>query len=520
MKKKTCAYFLLWSGQCLFLLLFGSFALQIIFSMRHPYSLFTSVPAWKMAICTMVLLGIFACYIRGCAREGNLPFLAKYGGWGAWLLCLAAQGLYIFSTYSQAGSDAFVINRFAYSLAHNINEGDFYWKYFAGYQNNIPIAFFYTACYRVVGKLFTFEQSWLILSIVAALFADLAIWWTVQLSRAVCKRKCALPFTMLCAIFLIGLSEESSVFYTDILSLWTIPCGLYFSIAAFDKREKALQNAILAGIVLGVGSTFKPQVLIVAVASFIVRGLLFLHSFSESDPMRRSVKKLAIFLMAICITYFSLSKAYTAWYIAILPEEYGGKAYLSEQKIPAIHWINTGLNPASHGGYSIDDNALLESEDKIAALSQSIRDRLQRLSLAGLLVYENDKVFYAIREGSFSEGLVWKGTMLSNAPFALKLQRYFVPVYDEWKNGIGLVIQNLYLLALAFCLYAIYRGLRTGSWLEEAPVQILSVSMIGAVLFIVLFEKNIRYFYAMLPLFLALASRGVEISVSGTAERN
>lgn len=519
MKKKSCFYWMLLLGQYLFLFLFSSFAIQIVISMKDNFSQFQSVSAFKIAIYMLGLIGILIYYIWRCTRNEKGLRIQHYLKWGGILLWLILQSLYIWSTYSQAGSDAYVVNYFAYCLANNSECEVFYWEYFARYQNNIPLAFLYVGIWRMIKNLVTLEQSWVFFSILAALFSDIAIWWTVKLSNILCEGARVPLFSILCAIFLIGLSEESSIFYSDIVSLWTIPCSLYFTIVAFDKQEKVLKNAIIAGLILGLGSTFKPQVFIIAVATFIVRGLMYLHSFVESYK-KCFIKNFVVFFVAMFITGFSLSKACYAWYVSALPDQYDATAYMEEHKIPVLHWINMGLNQSSNGSYNVQDHEILNSEDKIKALTSSIKERLSALSITEFFAFENNKVFSAIRDGSFSEGLVWKGTLLNESQFAMGLQQHFVAIYDGWKNGIGLVIQSLYILILTICLYAIYKSLRTGIWIDEGPIQVISISMVGCIFFIMLLERNIRYFYSMIPLLIALSSRGLRFMTEKYVDRD
>lgn len=513
--KKTISYYLLLLGQYIFLVLFSFLVLQVIFSMKIMNINVVNISTARMAIYTIVLIGMLKCYIIWIRRKKQCYKKAIFIS-----ICFVwfiIQGLYIYSTYSQTDSDAYVVNCLAWDLTHNIEIESFSWEYFARYQNNIPLLFLYTICYKVIGGLFSFEESWIVLAVAAALFADLAIYWTVQLSNVVCKRNENLIFPLLCGILLIGLSEEGSIFYTDIVSLWLIPCSLYFLVLAFDKKKSPLRNIVISGAILGIGGTFKPQVFIVAIAVLIVYGLAFIH-YKLVHSFNFSIKNLLIFLLLIFITYFVFSNICTTWYISVLPEQYNGRTYLEEQKYPSLHWINMGLNYSTYGAYSPDDVMFTGSisgiDAKNAALLESIQHRLQELSISDLFAYENKKVVLTIQNGSFSQEMTWKGILLNNSSLALKLQPYFVSIYDEWKNGIGIIIQILYILIIILCLYVIYKYLRTHNLLEYLLIQSMSVSLIGVICFIVLLEQNIRYFYSMIPILIVLSSKGIEFIIS------
>ena len=171
-----------------------------------------------------------------------------------------------------------------------------------------------------------------------------------------------------------------------------------------------------------------------------------------------------------------------------------------------------GLNEY-FGAYSVDDvdftGNISGLEEKKTALKLSIRQRLENKSLKDLIVYENHKVVLAIQNGTFSQDMVWKGQLLNHSTLALRLQPYFVASYPQWKNGLGLIIQILYIFVIILCLYAEIRYLYSGIWFEESFIQIMTVSLIGGICFIILLERNMRYFYSMLPILIVLTAKGV-----------
>lgn len=507
--KKTLSYCLLLFGQCLFVLVFGTLILQIIFSMKSPDSIFKDVSSAKMAIYALCIGGILISF---CSNK--TMFFFKYGkGFmlGAWLVWFVLQGLYIYSTYSQTGSDSFVVSYHAWNITHNLESDEFFWQYFARYQNNIPLLILLLGCCKLLGNLLSYSNLWMVLAITAALFADLAIYWTVKLSGAICKRKTSILFAFVSAVLFIGLSEEASIIYSDIAVLWTIPCSLYFYFMAFEKRKKVFRNVVLSGIVIGLGGVFKPQVFVVAVSIFIIRGLYLIY-WRNNKVSISNLKYLISFFTMMLFVYFSLFHISYYLYASILPEQYNGKNYLVEQKYPIAHWINMGLNEY-FGAYSVDDvdftGNISGLEEKKTALKLSIRQRLENKSLKDLIVYENHKVVLAIQNGTFSQDMVWKGQLLNHSTLALRLQPYFVASYPQWKNGLGLIIQILYIFVIILCLYAEIRYLYSGIWFEESFIQIMTVSLIGGICFIILLERNMRYFYSMLPILIVLTAKGV-----------
>lgn len=518
--KKTFSYYLLLTGQLLFVLLFSCLSVQIIFvSYLNAKNTSLAVRAFAYIILLSCFLGsviFFSRKVKGLAKRSRLLVM------GICLLWFFIQGLYIYSTYSLTGSDTYPVNWLAWNIAHDIESEMFYWYYFARYQNNIPLLAICSGFYSLVKGLFEFEDSWLILTIIAALLANLAIFWTVKLSYIICPKK-NIFFPLICAILLIGLSEEGTIFYTDITTLWVIPCSMYLCVLAFDMDKNPKRNSIFAGMVLGIGGALKPQVLIVAVAILIVRGLTFIHCLCNKQKIQ--LRCFLHLFIALLVSYCFLSQASTAWYVSVLPEQYNGKTWMDQEKYPVLHWVNMGLNASSYGAYSVDDVVFTANisgiEAKNEALLESIQKRLQPLSVKELFLYENQKVCYALQNGSFGQGMVWKGTLLNNSSLAIKLQPYFVSIYPQWTAGIGLLVQIVYLFLLVLCLLAVCAYLLSRTWFEQKTVQTMAISLIGAVCFIVLLEQNMRYFYTMVPVLISLSSKAVElIGMKGLSEKN
>lgn len=518
MMRKGISYYLLLSGQILFVLLFSSLSLQILFSIKSSDSLFSSVPVTKIGLFAIVLSAIaLSCFRYHKARnllKTNYRLILFF----SIALWIFLQLLYIYSTYSKTDSDAYVVNLLAWNLTHDLESGEFFWQYFARYQNNLPLLALTSVFYRLTGHLFSYENSWIVLAVISGLLADLAIYWTVKLSAAVSGCKEAGLFSFICAVLLIGFSEQGTIFYTDIVILWTVPCSLYYLYLAFDLHKKTAQNVLLSGTIIGAGGLFKPQIFILPVAVFIVRGLLSLHS-KQRDLLRPTARYLLSFFAVISAAFLLTSNACTSWYASVLPEEYNGKTYLTEQKFPSLHWINMGLNKTTYGAYSLEDvnftGNIIGIQAKKEALYESVMQRLEDMSLPDLLLYENKKVVSALQNGTFSQGMVWKGTLLNDSSFAQKLQPHFVSIYPQWKHGIGLLEQLSYLFCLLLSLYLICRDIKSGAWIFDPTVQIMNVALIGAVCFIALLEQNMRYFYSMIPILIVLSSKGLVIMTRG-----
>lgn len=129
------------------------------------------------------------------------------------LVAFALQAIYVWAVYSQVDSDAYVITYIAYHFA----QGDlaalegFWREYLAVYTNNIPATAVLTAVFSVWMP-DTLEQTWLLLSVIAAVLSDIALLFIFKLVKTVVNETAAIV-AMVLAIASISLSEPSTILY-------------------------------------------------------------------------------------------------------------------------------------------------------------------------------------------------------------------------------------------------------------------------------------------------------------------
>lgn len=472
--------------------------IQILIGTKAWYSKLQGVCTSRIVIMALVssiiLFGIFK--LNQQVKGSLMPFL--------WIIWIIIQSIYIYTTFSQTSSDAYVVNHYAYWVPRKDLE-DFYYCYFARYQNNIGLVWLLYLIYKLINNftVLAFEDTWLLLAVLAAIFADIAIYYTVKFARLYLnKRYECLIFIFSC--FLIGLSEEGSIFYTDIVSLWTVPCFFYLLTKNVqtncEDRKRNIINYVSMGIVLGIGGWLKPQVLVAFIAYVCFK------IFSR-DAIRKKLCEVLVVGSIIVMSRFLLSNMSIVWFQSTLPERLGNcEKYMDDNKYPMIHWMNMGFNYETIGGYSEEDaiytESLLGYSNKKTVLSESLKNRLQSHTLSEWCQYINEKMIFSLQNGSFSQEFVWKGELLNRGKNSVKIQKYFVAAYDEYYNGIGIIIQTMYL----FCMYgtAVTVWKKNDKRSEDTVLDVSTIALIGIVIFLIMFERNIRYFYTYIPLIIVL----------------
>lgn len=499
------------SVNVLFRMLFFFILFQIIIGTKSNYSYLVSVDTWK-------IFGIFSILFLVC-----YSFLKLDDRWHKllfWLLCiiwLFVQVIYVYMTYSQNGSDAYVVNYYAYWNAKREIE-DFYYYYLAHYQNNIGLTFILSGIYKILGCFisFLFDQTWVILAVISALFADVAIVFTVLFSQKYLGRKFDC-FALMFACTLIGLSEEGTVFYSDIISLWTIPCFFYLVCLSMKQKRRIIRivEYILMGVVLGIGGWLKPQVLICFIA-------LVCYLIVCEGALKKKVSLFLIVGIALFLTRFSLNSLAIGWYQEGLPNRFNEvNQFMEDNNFPMLHWMNLGMNYETLGTYNVDDVVNTEKivgyNNKKEYLQNSIKNRLKSHSIMEWLIFMNNKVVYSLQNGSFSAGKAWKEKALNNTTMAQRLQNYLDPADENYFDHVGIIVQCVYCLCLAGMIRTAKSNMKRENG-EDIVQYVGEISLIGVILFLVLFERNIRYFYSFIPLVIVFGIKGALAEYYGACQ--
>ncbi len=483
--------------QYVFGILYLMIFFQILIGTKAWYSKLQSVSTGRIVGVAFVTI-IFLVAFKKLIRRLNCSFMLIL-----WMIWIGIQIIYIYTTFSQTGSDAYVINYYAYWISQKELE-NFFYGYFARYQNNIGLVWILHLFYAFVNNFISlaFEDTWLLLAVLAAIFADIAIYFTVKFSSAYLgKEYDGLAFVFSC--LLIGLSEEGSIFYSDIVSLWTVPCFFYLltKTSQLDMVGKqTFKYYIIMGVVLGIGGWLKPQVLICFIAYAIFK------IFSK-DSVKKKVYAILLVGSIVLMSRFLLSTLSDMWFQATLPEQLGdSQQYMDDYKYPMIHWLNMGVNYEAMGAYNFDDDEYTESikglENKKAALTESLIDRLQSHTMKEWCQYLNNKVISGLQNGSFSQEYVWKGELLNKEQNSCVLQKYFVAANDEYYNCLGIIIQTVYLLCMFGVAVVVWK--KDDKLYENPVLDVGTISLLGIIIFLAIFERNIRYFYTYIPVIIVL----------------
>ncbi|WP_270848273.1 hypothetical protein [Ruthenibacterium lactatiformans] len=483
-----------------FALLFSLIFLEILWgtTQRVPASLLKYILMFALWIASIV--GLVCLYNKLSQKTwGNI--CAR----GIVIVLLGIQMFYVWCVYSQVDSDAYAVNYIAYHFVRGdlSNQSLFWTEYLSYYTNNMPITQLLVSAYRCYLPA-TLEDSWLLLSGLAAFLADLAIFFVYKLVKLLLGSRMAIVAFFL-SVPMIALSESGSIFYTDIVALWTIPAALYILLRIKNTSfQKRWIRCCVAAAVLAFGTWTKPQVAVSVIALCIVWVLDIIR------PSASGKVKLALLAELLLVFFIFTFLLQTSTQVAL--NTVVGKDLVERNEFPMQHFIAMGLNRQSNGAY--DERDVQETKEKVGIeakkkfLHEKIATRIETMGVGGLAIHLNKKLIQGVGNGTFTQGKTWKGVLLNTSPTAVTIQNWFVVDTEGWKMVTSVWIQSGYLLIMLCIthssLYALLSSKKERKKELFLATNIIRIALIGIVLFLLLLECNLRYLYTMMPLMIVL----------------
>lgn len=480
---------------------------------------------WVKSICVldnMVIFGagvlILAAWIWIGLLINRLPSSGRSEIITTICIALAFVGLYFvgeevskcIAFYS--GWDVSIVSGTAYNLQNEEPIGNFW--YYSVYTNNVPVSYI---LYRVYdwarnnpGYPYNGEFAWIQLNNILMCIAGFASCMTV-------KRLMRKIFPMLtCFLLYAGcafITPWRIIPYTDTMAI-AFPilsiCLYIYSVTSAKKAGKYIYF-LLACLAATFGSLIKPPVLLILFAILIGEALCFIRN------IRGNWQGLLIKLfLAICTVL--LSSAYKSY----IYEETG---FIQNKEISATyhHYFLMGLNEHSTGGYYSDDFAMFgqfeTAEERIDAEMELAFERLREKGILGYPYFLFKKLVMCFNDGTFGwgkEGGFYFSDFqnLTDAGYKQFLRDIFWPDY-RYSGRFNTFSQLAWFIVLA--------GV-TGNILyirsdKKYTVGTILISLLGIMLYLMLFEARARYLLCFVPVWIAASAMGVTAVFDAVVDR-
>ena len=426
---------------------------------------------------------------------------------------------FVYFSFQRTGWDAEYLFTSAWKLAKSLIGKDF-WTYYYMYPNNTFLLACETLFIKVVLKIEPAMSGTLVyylLLCINVIVVNATLICTYSLAKTFWGKKWAW-ITLIGGILLLGLNPWLTVFYSDILAM-IFPVLFLWLLLKFKQAKFVWVKSLLlvsGGVCLAVGMSIKPTVVIVGIAVFV---LAVVYSLSRR---RQKAKRLLVVFLSCCILLagFIIGRAVVQKFTIFLLSPYGWDIKGDQDlQFPWTHFLMMGATeneiwPGTnyYGAWDIDTVVYTQSfkgyEQKEKANIEGYLDQVKSYGVFGYLDFLNHKMNWVLGDGSFfwgREGVFYRGITRSMAEKQGALGRWMKDVlylgsaknecFSEFQQGLWL--GYLFLLAVS-------------GWVKDEKEQknfinVLKLTIMGIVFFLLLFEGRSRYLILYLPFFLLLA---------------
>jgi len=416
------------------------------------------------------------------------------------------QLLFVSQFYTQTGYDGFLVYR--------AGTNDTLWglesAYFSSFPNNFLLLFLTHGIDRLNAFLGGGLNVYWVLVVINIIAVDTAIYLVYAITKKIFSHQLAVNAFVL-AVVLLGLSPWLTSFYSDTLSM---PIGLLvFYLYLKIKDETKVSRQLLYGVALGsllyFGFLIKPSAIFSGIAIIIIEVLM-----CNYKNFFKNIKKIVLcssLTIAVVVGVYAIRLPYD--YIVthqnIVP-------YDANENFPFTHWMMIGMVEAEYrenviyGMITIEDYRLTQSipgkEAKQKKNIEVIKERLKNFGVIGYLGYLWKKVVWIFGDGTFfwgNEGPLVEPTQVSGVGQVIQNVVYPTGAYYGYYVYLLQTVWFIVLFALGMSVF----------WLKKYMNKeffIVSCTIFGSIVFILLFEGRSRYLMNNLGFYIIIASIGVQ----------
>lgn len=454
------------------------------------------------------------------------------------LIIFVIQFIFTTLTYTEIGWDCGIIINNVVSL---LNEGNIECEYFSHYPNNIGI-FLLIKYVLVIGKLFTgfitISNAFFLSIIFNIIMVDIAALFTFLTIRKVLGNKSAY-FSLIFIVPFIIFSPYILVPYTDTITMLFPIMSLYLYILIKELQTNCLKKYLLMfleGLFISIGTFLKPTVIIVLISIIIIEILSIKVKKTEKKQKidktekLKNIKKILNSLMYLIIGLILFIIGFSISYIGYtnLKEKNFGTLISQEEyynnSVSFTHFLMMGMqkqqnstkkdgkNQILYGSYNENDVrstiAIKGYKEKQKYNLQVIKERLNNFGIIGYIKFLNNKVNWILSDGTFFYGQegIYKGIYYNQSKIAKNVQQFIDIQTNTYKNITANIMQISWILITLGLVFSIKNE-------ENNYISIGKLSIIGIILFVLLFEGRSRYLINHIPIFIFVGTYGLTNSL-------
>ena len=375
--------------------------------------------------------------------------------------------------------------------------------YFSRYPNNLLLLLLETALIKIHNMVGILPKEYAPMACIALDCAaiTLACYFTYRELCLVTKKRYAVVGFLLCTV-LAGLSPWMCVPYSDSFGILFPILSLYLYSTPRKTKWGAYWGKSAAVCVGCIGYYMKPQCVIPVIAIFCVELVRAL----QQKSLRMGGNLLP--LLAVALLTMNLMGSLLTW-----KYESNGAVLDPEKKFGAAHFLMMGLDEKTNGVFDAKDVGFSESfvlanERNRADLTAAL-DRIRQMGPGRYCIQLVKKLLIGYSDRTFSWGV--EGTFYKdmreevNGWMSLRLRALFYSTGSKYPL-LALAEQAAWSCVLLFA--GIFELISAGKK-NNPGTDVMKLTVLGAVLFMMLFETRARYTFLNVPIFCALAVQGM-----------
>jgi len=425
----------------------------------------------------------------------------------ALLAGLVVQLVIGYTTLRPAGFDAGLIINSAAALADGVDPMSS--AYFSEYPNNILLLLGLWKYFAALQGVGVADADFMLAAVVLnALVLSAGLLLTYVAARRLANGTVAVVSLVLASTFVV-ISPWIGTPYSDTLALVFPVLILYAFLRVQDAgRRSRWAWWILIGVATVVGYSIKPTVIFATLAVII-----FVLSTSPARRTRgRSLIEPAMVIGTLAIIFVGGNMVIT--YAEQASDVVTFDIPDNDQAFPVTHFLKMGAQ--GNGWYSGEDVSSTRATPPSERFGDGIKVYLDRVEAMGPGGYANflaRKQFRSMSDGSFfqwQEGGMVSQPFVHDGRFASVVQSYYGPDGDRhgtlmlywqvsWMVVLGLVAAPLVV---------------RGRFVFGDAATIMRLSIVGLLVFLLLFETRSRYLYLYVPYFSILAAISLQALAS------
>ena len=378
-------------------------------------------------------------------------------------------------------------------------------NYFSYYPNNLFLVNIYALILKVNQKIGIFCGEEQLMSIVFCncLISSITCLLTYKIGKKITNISYAFVGYLI-SLTLIALSPWGVICYSDSFVLFIPVLILYVYVSAIPVFWKTM-GLFICGYI---GYSIKPQAVICLIAVLIVCVLQIDRTTIRRKNVFRCFCGVAVSALLITCMSYALDRVY----------EKEGFILDPQKKIGITHFLMMGMNPDTLGVYNGEDVEISHEcqtpQERTQKNLEVVRERLKSYGMGGYLKLLSQKMLTNFNDGTFAWGN--EGSFYAilkadkNTAIAPRLKATFYNDGAHFWLYSGMV-QIVWIIVLILCFFKSIISVFNKDKMEKAD-GVICLSLIGIIVFELLFEARARYIYIYVPLFILYGISGIKQS--------